>query len=43
MMAPLVVLEFLSLSFFEPFWSVVAQVSVARRRLFSVIVHVRWE
>lgn len=31
--APLVVLEFLSLSFFELFWSIVAQVSVARRRL----------
>lgn len=33
MTAPLVVLEFLSLSFFELFWSIVAQVSVARRRL----------
>lgn len=33
MTAPLVVLEFLSLSFFELFWSVIAEVSVARRRL----------
>lgn len=31
--APLVVLEFLSLSCFELFWSIVAQVSVAGRRL----------
>lgn len=33
MTAPLVVLEFLSLSFVELFWSIVAQVSVAGRRL----------